>query len=271
MLSQTILRLRKRYNANLEIKKPDGTVLLIQEEFTLEEFTSIEINNEDGSKNPDYTDLVVPARQAYANQATQKTKTPLRLFIITLLITLIAMATFRSPAVALMPDVTIKPLRSKANAVINMMGAAGGIVVLLLGMVFKTGTAENAVMSYVGFFGAIAAVMIAALLIFMLKVKEPKFVAEMEEESRRLGLETDDADEDGDKKLSKAEKKSLYLILASVVLWFFGYNGYANTPSTQQRLNLTITSLYDNHRRRHSVFVPVGIISSKLGRRRQYP
>lgn len=55
------------YNANLEIKKPDGTTLFIQEEFTLEEFTSIEINNEDGSKNPDYTDLVVPARQAYAN------------------------------------------------------------------------------------------------------------------------------------------------------------------------------------------------------------
>ena len=59
-------------------------------------------------------------------------------FIVTLLIVLIAMATFRSPAVALMPDVTVKPLRSKANAIINLTGTAGGIIVLVLGMVFAT-------------------------------------------------------------------------------------------------------------------------------------
>lgn len=259
------------YNANLEIKKPDGTVLLIQEKFTLEEFTSIKMDNEDGSSNPEYTDFVVPARQAFANQATQKTKTPLRLFIITLLITLIAMATFRSPAVALMPDVTIKPLRSKANAVINMMGAAGGIVVLLLGMVFKTGAARNAVMSYLGFFGAIAAVMITALLIFMLKVKEPKLVAEMEEESRRLGLEEDHADESGDKVLSKSEKKSLYLILASVVLWFFGYNAviskYSIYASSVLNLDYNLTLMIATAAAILS-FVPVGIVSSKLGRKK---
>ena len=59
-------------------------------------------------------------------------------FIGVLLLTLISMATFRSPAVALMPDVTVKPLRSKGNAIINLMGTAGGILVLVLGMVFKT-------------------------------------------------------------------------------------------------------------------------------------
>ena len=59
-------------------------------------------------------------------------------FIATLLVVLVAMATFRSPAVALMPDVTVKPLRSKANAVINLTGTAGGIIVLALGMVFAT-------------------------------------------------------------------------------------------------------------------------------------
>ena len=58
------------------------------------------------------------------------------------------MATFRSPAVALMPDVTVKPLRSKANAVINLMGTAGGIIVLGLGMVFGTGSVKNQMMSY---------------------------------------------------------------------------------------------------------------------------
>ena len=65
-----------------------------------------------------------------------------------LLIVLLAMATFRSPAVALMPDVTIKPLRSKANAIINLMGTAGGILVLVLGMVFATSAVENSLMSY---------------------------------------------------------------------------------------------------------------------------
>jgi hypothetical protein len=54
------------------------------------------------------------------------------LFIALLLVVLLSMATFRSPAVALMPDVTVKPLRSKANAIINLMGTAGGILVLAL-------------------------------------------------------------------------------------------------------------------------------------------
>ena len=63
---------------------------------------------------------------------------PLVGFIATLLVVLLAMATFRSPAVALMPDVTVKPLRSKANAIINLTGTAGGILVLVLGMVFAT-------------------------------------------------------------------------------------------------------------------------------------
>ena len=53
-------------------------------------------------------------------------------FMITLGVLLIAMALYRSPAVALMPDVTPKPLRSKGNAVINLMGAVGGIIYLII-------------------------------------------------------------------------------------------------------------------------------------------
>ena len=75
------------------------------------------------------------------------------------------MAIARSPAVALMPDVTIKPLRSKANAVINLMGSAGGILVLILGMVFATSAVRNSLMSYVGYFSTIALIMIIALAI----------------------------------------------------------------------------------------------------------
>ena len=68
-------------------------------------------------------------------------------FVVLLLIILVSMATFRSPAVALMPDVTLKPLRSKANAIINLMGSAGGILVLALGMEHsrQATAAQNAV------------------------------------------------------------------------------------------------------------------------------
>ena len=51
-------------------------------------------------------------------------------FVIVLGLLLVAMGTYRAPAVALMPDVTPKPLRSRANAIINLMGAVGGILYL---------------------------------------------------------------------------------------------------------------------------------------------
>lgn len=57
------------------------------------------------------------------------------LFIIVLGLLLVSMGTYRSPAVALMPDVTPKPLRSRANAIINLMGAVGGILYLGLAAV----------------------------------------------------------------------------------------------------------------------------------------
>ena len=56
----------------------------------------------------------------------------LPVFLVCLGLLLVAMGTYRSPAVALMPDVTPKPLRSKGNAIINLMGAVGGVFTLLL-------------------------------------------------------------------------------------------------------------------------------------------
>ena len=168
------------YDADLTAVTPDGETFVVQDEFTREEFVSIEMTDADGGTNPDYTNYVVPARQAYAAQATAENRTPLILFVGILLLVLISMATFRSPAVALMPDVTIKPLRSKANAVINLMGAAGGIIVLVLGMVFGTGKAENALMSYTVFFAVISGLMLGSLLIFLWRVKEPQLDARRE-------------------------------------------------------------------------------------------
>ncbi|MBQ3107912.1 MAG: MFS transporter, partial [Firmicutes bacterium] len=178
------------YDADLTIQTPGGKEVVLQDAFSKSEYTAITMFDENGKTTADYTDYVVPARQAYAAAVTAENQTPLVVFVVLLLCLLLSMATFRSPAVALMPDVTIKPLRSKANAIINLMGALGGITVLVLGMVFGTGKAQNALMSYGSFFSCIGALMLIALLIFLWRVKEPKFVEEMEAESARLGLDT---------------------------------------------------------------------------------
>jgi Na+/melibiose symporter-like transporter len=223
--AQTIL-----YNENLTIKTPDGESVNVCERFTLEEYTAIPMYNEDGGVTEEYTDYVVPARQAYAARLTEADPSSLIFFMAMLLFALLAMSTFRSPAVALMPDVTLKPLRSKANAVINLMGAVGGIIVLVLGMVFATGKAENALMSYTAFFIVIAAIMLVSLIMFFITVREPRFVREMQEESARLGIDTADDEEKGSGgKMSKNEFRSLLFILASVVLWFMGYNAVTSS------------------------------------------
>ncbi len=145
------------------LQTPEGHVFVLSQEFTKEEFAAItsEVTDEAGAKttNADYTNFVVPARQAYAAQQTKANPTPLIVFVVLLLVVLVAMSTFRSPAVALMPDVTVKPLRSKANAVINLMGTAGGILILVLGMVFATSAVRNQLMNYYVYYGILSALM----------------------------------------------------------------------------------------------------------------
>ena len=211
--------------ADEQLITPHGDKFVLREQFTEEEFTAIcsQLVNEDGTAvtNPNYTNYVTPARQAYAWQVTAAHPGTLVFFILVLLVILIAMASFRSPAVALMPDVTMKPLRSKANAVINLMGSAGGILVLALGMVFATSAVRNSLMSYTGYFGVIAAIMLAALVIFMLTVREVEWAQEMQRDSAAYGIENVSAEtgETGEAhRLSTGEVKSLIFILLSLVL-----------------------------------------------------
>ena len=249
---------------------------VLSEEISREEFVNITstVKNENGKEvtNEDYVNYVIPARQAYIWEITQSNPQPLILFVVILFLLLIAMATFRSPAVALMPDVTLKPLRSKANAIINLMGYVGGIIVMVLGMVFATDAPRNAMMSYVGYFGAVAALMIVALIVFLIKVKEPAWSEEMQEDAAKLEDEPAEDVPAGEKrKLTKGEKASLFLILASVILWYFGYNAvsskysvYAsNVLSADFNMTLTIGTAAAI-----ISFVPVGILSSKIGRKK---
>lgn len=211
-------------------------------------------------------------------QVTVSQPVPLICFILLLLFTLIAMALFRSPAVALMPDVTVKPLRSKANAIINLMGTAGGIIVLLLGMVF--GTSKDAYMDYTGFVIATCAVMIIGLLIFVFTVKEPAWNKEMllaQQKIDALVPEPESAapfDLHGAENSKTTEKEklvSLILILASVALWYMGYNAVTSKYSVyatnilHQNFNLTLIIA---QAAAVVAYIPVGIIAGKLGRKK---
>ena len=216
-------------------------------------------------------DLEAEAAAELALKLTTENPLPLVGFIATLLVVLLAMATFRSPAVALMPDVTVKPLRSKGNAIINLMGTAGGILVLVLGMVFAT--SKNHFMQYTPYVLAVVAIMATGLVIFLISVKEKKWAEEMAEESVRLGLEDAPTEEnDGDKrKLSKGELASLLLILASVALWYIGYNSITSKYSVYATnilgFDFNFTLIIAQAAAIVS-YIPVGMIASKIGRRK---
>ena len=249
---------------------------ILSEEISRDEFVAIKsvLTDENGKNvtNEDYVDYVVPARQAYIWQVTAQNPQALILFVGILLLLLIAMAVFRSPAVALMPDVTVKPLRSKANAIINLMGYTGGILVLVLGKVFATDAPKNAMMSYIGYFGAVAALMLVALIVFLVKVKEPAWAKEMQEESLRLqSADTQEPVTTAKRKLTRGEKISLLLLLASVILWYFGYNAvsskYSVYASNRLGKDFNMTLMIGTGAAIIS-FVPVGILSSKIGRKK---
>lgn len=253
---------------------PGGQKFVLSRQFTKEEFTQIRSQiTVDGAAvtNPDYTNYVMPARQACAWDATAKSPVTLVFFIALLLVILVSMAVFRSPAVALMPDVTLKPLRSKANAVINLMGSAGGILVLVLGMVFATSAVRNSLMNYIGYFAVIAAIMLAALVVFMLTVRENEWAAEMQQQSVELGLEDKEEAATGERKLSVDEVRSLIFLLLSIVLWFFGYNAvtskYSVYASNILHKDYNLTLIIAQAAAIIS-YLPVGFIASKVGRKK---
>ncbi len=238
-----------------------------------------------------YTAVVSSAESQFAQSVSSQNAYLLVIFIIVLLLTLVSMATFRSPAVALMPDVTLKPLRSKANAIINLMGTAGGIVVLGLGMVFQTGAVKNQMMSYTWFVSAVCGIMAIALVVFIFTVKEKKWNNEMLEGQAALDAEeaqpqdekvepTEASADNGEKaatasasknKLPKDKLRSLILILASVALWFIGYNAITSKYSVYalNELNKDYNAtLMIAQVAAVIAYIPVGLVASKIGRKK---
>ncbi|MFA5422120.1 MAG: MFS transporter [Bacilli bacterium] len=225
-------------------------------------------------------DKISELRAAYIfKEITQPNMIYLGSFIGILFIVLLAMCSFRTPAVSLMPDVTIKPLRSKANAIINAMGTIGGAISLVLIMVLgtvKTGRTGNYwSFNYILLFAIVAGLMLALLAIFMFLVKEVKWTNEMQSVSRELGLETEEDEKvakgSRDHKMPKDVKKSFILILISIFLWFFAYNA-ASSKLTLYAQNILQIENYTFPAMVGFVaaliaFYPIGILSTKIGRK----
>ncbi len=193
------------------------------------------------------------------------------IFVVTLFIALVSMATFRSPAVALMPDVTIKPLRSKANAIINLMGTFGGILSILLLTVFALDKVSY--VNYMPAFVSVSAFMLILLAIFLWKVKEPKLVEEKLAEDIKYDLVEveEDKTHESYEALSKEKRISLYLILISVFLWFIGYNAVTTKLSDYAPKVLGMgfsLPLLIAQGAALIAFLPIGIIATKIGRRK---
>ncbi|MBR2955881.1 MAG: MFS transporter [Clostridia bacterium] len=264
----------------------------------------------------DYTSDVIYKTHTQTSEGVKS----IAVYMVILLLVLVSMATFRSPAVALMPDVTPKPLRSQANAIINLCGGLGGAISFLIYTVVLFGERLH---NYVIIFGAVGGGMLLLLAGFLALVKERKLVAQCQEICKEYGIDDFDEEESAETrqkaealleesegaaateqapeisaetlelaKAKVAKRKSpkewwtskndldrkrlvsFWLILASIFMWFMGYNAVSSNLSvyTTKALNLSagVASIISGVSMAVSAiaFIPVGYMAVKLGRRK---
>lgn len=194
-------------------------------------------------------------------------------FLFTLISLLVVMAIYRTPAVAYMPDVTEKPLRSKGNAIINLVGYIGGIfaTVAMMFLLSSQKSADGsstyaADQSFTPIIWVIAAFMLITVVIMVLSLKENS-LPHVKEDTQEKTVHTGG-------KLDKKVLSSLILILTSVFLWYMAYNGVTTAfsrycvsvwgvdlgASSGFLLIATVAAI--------AAFVPLGFLSGALGRKR---
>lgn len=206
----------------------------------------------------------------------------------------ISMALYRSPAVALMPDLTPSEVRAKGNAVINLMGGFGTISAYLIGAFLFDYDPSGATAYAVG-----GIIMLVSLIIVVLTVNEQKITANRiaqygadfaSDRTEVKDFRVQDVEQGEAEAVKKSawqrlkdsnlvqvfrekEKSALFMLLA-ILSWFFAYNGietffslYAtnvlNFTAGQASLLLLFLPLS------FIIFaLPAGIISEKIGRRK---
>ena len=203
-------------------------------------------------------------------------------FLIALILIILAQTVIRTPAVSLMPDVTPSPLRSPGNAMINLVGGVGGGIGFLIYTVTFLLNLKVSTQYWI-IFGVLAAALALVLTLFILLVKEPKWVKECNQICKEYGLPTADdkvEEEKSDKPKENMFKKygtkkmiSFFLILASIFMWFIGYYAIANNMSIYcvKVLNVSagIASIVSGASLIVAAigFIPVGYMAKGVGRR----
>ena len=176
-----------------------------------------------------------------------------------------------------MPDVTPKPLRSRANAIINLMGAVGGIIYLAVAAVMYPNSKVLGMdhVNYHPLFLVVSGIMVASITIMFATIREPKLVAEnqaLEASHPEWNLAEDDGS--GNEVLPQDVKTSLYFLLASIALWFIGYNGITTWFTTYvdkvmgQGLGGASTCLLIATGGAIISYIPIGHIAHKIGRKK---
>lgn len=203
------------------------------------------------------------------------------MFVAALFALLVSMGLYRSPAVALMPDLTPNKLRSKGNAVINLMGAVGGVYTLIM-IKLLVGNGDRP--DYQPLFISVAALMIIAVAVLFFTIKEEKVKKQVEAEiaayeaSEGVTVETEDTEEEKEaeekKIMPKEVKRSMIFLLASIFLWFMAYNAVTTAFSRYTRevwhmegggfanclLVATVAAIIS--------YIPIGNIASRVGRKK---
>lgn len=203
------------------------------------------------------------------------------LFVIALFALLVSMGLYRSPAVALMPDLTPNKLRSKGNAIINLMGAVGGVYTLIM---IKLLVSKGERPDYTPLFVRVAALMVIAVGVLVITIQEKKVKAKVDaevkayEEKAGVMVETEDTvekEEEGPKTaMPKEVKRSMIFLLASIFLWFTAYNAVTTAFSRYTKvvwklegggfadclMVATVAAILS--------YIPIGNIASKVGRKK---
>lgn len=216
--------------------------------------------------------LILPAADKGVN---------LVLFIGALFALLVSMGLYRSPAVALMPDLTPNKLRSKGNAVINLMGAVGGVYTLIM---IKLLVGKGDRPDYTPLFVSVAALMAIAVGVLVITINEKKVkekvAAEVREYEEKEGVVTmnedveEQADESGKHAMPPEVKRSMIFLLASIFFWFMAYNAVTTAFSRYTKvvwhlegggfadclMVATVAAIIS--------YIPIGNIASKVGRKK---
>ncbi|MGJ8454199.1 SLC45 family MFS transporter [Pseudothermotoga sp. U03pept] len=180
-----------------------------------------------------------------------------------------SMALFRSPVIALMPDITPSKYRSQANGIINFMGGFGALLAYFAGKPLYD--ANNAYPFFIG-----AALMLFANLLVCLFIKEPEEYTQPQDSSKVI-----ETVKKGNKELMSnlrdvlfSKEKSLLFMLLSILLWFIGFNALETFFTSYAKFHLSISEstgalVLGVFSLTFMLFsIPAGIIGSKIGRKK---